>query len=80
MSTNNDEATSSADDSVLLTLDQLKALDDFYILSELGEGSYSTVLLASTKTNHKRYALKVCSKRKIQREKKVCFYLLLKLV
>jgi serine/threonine protein kinase len=70
------EIPSSSD--VLLTTPQLKTLDDFYILNEIGEGSYSTVYLASTKDKHKRCALKVCSKQKIQREKKVfCIFLLL---
>lgn len=58
---------------VHLTTSQLKTLNDFYILNEIGEGSYSTVMLASTKETHTRYALKMCSKMRIQREKKVCF-------
>lgn len=61
--------------------------DDFYILAELGEGfslkflfykiilgSYSSVYLASEKTSSNKFAIKVCSKRKIQREKKVFYF------
>jgi serine/threonine protein kinase len=69
------QATSSnnnaIDESLLLTPDQVQALKDFHILNEIGEGSFSTVYLASTKSKNMRCALKVCSKRKIQREKKV---------
>jgi serine/threonine protein kinase len=69
------QATSSNNDGVvdelLMTPDQLKTLKDFHILHEIGEGSFSTVYLASAKNTNMRCALKVCSKRKIQREKKV---------
>lgn len=68
--------SSSTNSDVLLTTSQLKTLNDFYILNEIGEGSYSTVYLASTKDKHNRCALKVCSKLRIQREKKVFFFLL----
>uniref|UniRef100_A0A915M8A2 non-specific serine/threonine protein kinase n=1 Tax=Meloidogyne javanica TaxID=6303 RepID=A0A915M8A2_MELJA len=33
--------------------------DDFYILAELGEGSYSSVYLASEKTTSNKFAIKV---------------------
>ncbi|KAI6176758.1 Serine threonine protein kinase-related domain containing protein [Aphelenchoides bicaudatus] len=56
---------------VLMSENQLKTLKDYNILHEIGEGSFSTVFLASTKINNVRCALKICSKRKIQREKKV---------
>lgn len=57
--------------NVLLTTNQMQTLDDFYILNEIGEGSFSTVFLVSTKSKKMRCALKVCSKKTIQREKKV---------
>lgn len=69
-----DEPSTSNDndeDKVLLTTAQLQSLSEFYILNEIGEGSFSTVFLASTKNKNLRCALKVCSKVKIQREKKV---------
>lgn len=58
------------DNGVLLTLDQLKSLQDFYVLHELGNGSFSNVLLASTKAKNEKVAIKVCNKRQILREKK----------
>lgn len=71
------QATSSNNDginvSVLITPDQLKTLKDFHILHEIGEGSFSTVYLALAKNQNMRCALKVCSKRKIQREKRVIY-------
>lgn len=48
-----------------------KSRDDFTFERILGEGSYSTVFLASEKTTKKKYALKVLDKRHIIREKKV---------
>ncbi|KAI6188615.1 3-phosphoinositide-dependent protein kinase 1 [Aphelenchoides besseyi] len=65
----------STQSNLQLTLNEMKSLEQFHILEELGEGSYSTVYLASTKKGEKRYALKICSKLKIQREKKVRFFL-----
>ena len=47
---------------------------DFLFLEELGEGSYSTVYLGSEKETHRRFAIKVCSKAQIVREKKVCIF------
>ncbi|KAI6201839.1 Non-specific serine/threonine protein kinase [Aphelenchoides besseyi] len=61
----------STQSNLQLTLNEMKSLEQFHILEELGEGSYSTVYLASTKKGEKRFALKICSKLKIQREKKV---------
>jgi 3-phosphoinositide dependent protein kinase-1 len=48
-----------------------KKKDDFQFERILGEGSYSTVFLATEKTSKKKYALKVLDKRHIIREKKV---------
>lgn len=59
------------ENGVLLTLDQIKSLEDFYVLSELGHGSFSNVLLASTKKKHEKVAIKVCNKHQVLREKKV---------
>ncbi|KAE9553121.1 hypothetical protein FO519_003674 [Halicephalobus sp. NKZ332] len=48
-----------------------KTKSDFLFLEELGEGSYSTVYLGSEKETHTRFAIKVCSKAQILREKKI---------
>nr|CAD2163390.1 unnamed protein product [Meloidogyne enterolobii] len=63
--------TNSLVNNLSETITTPRKKDDFYILAELGEGSYSTVYLASEKTSSNKFAIKVCSKRKIQREKKV---------
>ncbi|ODV97044.1 hypothetical protein PACTADRAFT_29183, partial [Pachysolen tannophilus NRRL Y-2460] len=44
---------------------------DFKFGKSLGEGSYSTVILATDKTTDKNYAIKVLDKRHIIKEKKV---------
>lgn len=44
---------------------------DFKFGKELGEGSYSTVILATDKISGKQYAIKVLDKRHIIKEKKV---------
>lgn len=53
--------------------DELRLLErkDFLFLEELGEGSFSTVFLASEKNTKKKFAIKVCFKAQIIREKKV---------
>ncbi|GME86280.1 unnamed protein product [Ambrosiozyma monospora] len=48
-----------------------KSIRDFKIGKELGEGSYSTVSLATDKTTGEQYAIKVLDKKHIIREKKV---------
>lgn len=48
-----------------------KKREDFQLDRLLGEGSYSTVFLATERTSRKKYALKVLDKRHIIKEKKV---------
>ena len=48
-----------------------KKRDDFRFGPTLGEGSYSTVVLACEKSSGKEYALKILEKRHIVKEKKV---------
>ncbi|EGP90945.1 uncharacterized protein MYCGRDRAFT_65163 [Zymoseptoria tritici IPO323] len=48
-----------------------KGVKDFKFGRTLGEGSYSTVLAATDRTNLKEYAIKVLDKRHIIKEKKV---------
>lgn len=48
-----------------------KKRDDFTFDKIIGEGSYSTVVLATEKTSKKQYAMKILDKRHIIREKKV---------
>ncbi|OWB69343.1 hypothetical protein B5S33_g3004 [[Candida] boidinii] len=48
-----------------------KSLKDFKIGKELGEGSYSTVMLATDLKTNKNYAVKILDKKHIIREKKV---------
>ena len=48
-----------------------KKRDDFRFGPTLGEGSYSTVVLACEKNTGKEYALKILEKRHIVKEKKV---------
>lgn len=48
-----------------------KSVKDFKFGKTLGEGSYSTVVLATDKSSGKNYAIKVLDKRHIIREKKV---------
>ncbi|KAL6451005.1 PKH2 Serine/threonine-protein kinase PKH2 [Candida maltosa Xu316] len=48
-----------------------RSVTDFKFGKELGEGSYSTVILATDKINAKQYAVKVLDKRHIIKEKKV---------
>lgn len=47
--------------------------NDFLFLEELGEGSFSTVFLASEKKTKRKFAIKVCYKSQIIREKKVTY-------
>lgn len=44
---------------------------DFLFLEELGEGSFSTVHLATEKATARKFAVKVCYKQQIMREKRV---------
>lgn len=48
-----------------------KGVRDFSFGQTLGEGSYSTVVLAQDRQNHKEYAIKILDKRHIIKEKKV---------
>lgn len=48
-----------------------RSVSDFKFGKELGEGSYSTVVLATDKKTNKNYAVKVLDKRHIIKEKKV---------
>ncbi|KAI5964025.1 PKH1 [Candida theae] len=48
-----------------------RSVTDFKFGKELGEGSYSTVILATDKITNKNYAVKVLDKRHIIKEKKV---------
>ena len=48
-----------------------KKREDFQFGPTLGEGSYSTVVLAREISTGKEYALKILEKRHIVREKKV---------
>lgn len=48
-----------------------KGVKDFKFDRVLGEGSYSTVFLATDKTNNKEYAVKVLEKKHIIKEKKI---------
>lgn len=50
---------------------------DFLFLEELGEGSFSTVFLVSEKSTKNKFAIKVCYKAQIIREKKVFLYFFL---
>ncbi|CAD5214924.1 unnamed protein product [Bursaphelenchus okinawaensis] len=61
----------SGDEDVLLTVSQQKSLADFCVLRELGSGSYSNVYFATSKSDGHKYALKICSKERISRERKV---------
>ena len=48
---------------------------DFKFGKELGEGSYSTVILATDKISGKQYAVKVLDKRHIiEKKSQVCQY------
>lgn len=48
-----------------------KGIKDFQLGKELGEGSYSTVVLATDIKTKKKYAIKILNKRHIIKEKKV---------
>uniref|UniRef100_A0AC34G199 Non-specific serine/threonine protein kinase n=1 Tax=Panagrolaimus sp. ES5 TaxID=591445 RepID=A0AC34G199_9BILA len=47
-----------------------KTPKDFLLLEELGEGSYSTVHIGCERTTSRKFAIKICSKLQILREKK----------
>ena len=49
----------------------LRSRADFLLLEELGEGSFSTVHLGVERATSRRFAVKVCHKQRILREKKV---------
>ena len=69
----------NTDDAVLITNSPgqsqtkivRKGIKDFKIGKELGEGSYSTVVLGTDINNGKQYAIKILNKRHIIKEKKV---------
>lgn len=48
-----------------------KSPSDFLFLAELGEGSFSTVHLAAERSTHRQFAIKVCHKKQIVRERKI---------
>ncbi|OXT10195.1 hypothetical protein B9K06_26525, partial [Bacillus sp. OG2] len=48
-----------------------KGINDFQLGKELGEGSYSTVVLGIDIQTKKKYAIKILNKRHIIKEKKV---------
>lgn len=48
-----------------------RTVEDFQFGKDLGEGSYSTVVLATDKITRKKYAVKILDKRHIIKEKKV---------
>ncbi|KAI1708489.1 protein kinase domain-containing protein [Ditylenchus destructor] len=50
---------------------QQRKRSDFLFLEELGEGSFSTVHLATEKSSSRKFAVKVCYKQQIIREKRV---------
>lgn len=64
-----------ADDSPKPKADQAggKKKEDFEFAKILGEGSYSTVVLAKDKSNGSKYAMKVLEKKHIIKEKKVAY-------
>ena len=49
---------------------QRKKEEDFYFGRVIGEGAFSTVYLCKEVSNTKEYAIKVCNKQLIMREKK----------
>ena len=49
---------------------QRKKEEDFYFGRVIGEGAFSTVYLCKEVSNMKEYAIKVCNKQLIMREKK----------
>lgn len=65
------KVTETADDGTTYTRIILRGTADFAFLKELGEGSYSTVMLAKDKHTEKLYAIKVLDKRHIVKEKKI---------
>lgn len=71
-STPQNESSSSSTDSVNPTVVPLvRKKEDFLLLAELGEGSYSTVHLGCERDTSRKFAVKICFKKKIIREKKV---------
>ncbi|CDK28900.1 unnamed protein product [Kuraishia capsulata CBS 1993] len=59
------------DDGVVSSRILRKTIKDFRLGKELGEGSYSTVVLATDKTTARQFAVKILDKKHIIREKKV---------
>uniref|UniRef100_A0A914Q1Q0 non-specific serine/threonine protein kinase n=1 Tax=Panagrolaimus davidi TaxID=227884 RepID=A0A914Q1Q0_9BILA len=47
-----------------------KSPKDFFLLEEIGEGSYSTVHIGCERKTSRKFAIKICSKLQIIREKK----------
>lgn len=64
-------SSTASDGSPTTNKANLKTRNDFLFLEELGEGSFSTVFLVSEKETRRRFAIKVCYKAQILREKKV---------
>lgn len=60
-------AVRTLDDDIVIK----RTVQDFVFGKELGEGSYSTVVLATDKHTSKQYAVKILDKRHIIKEKKV---------
>ncbi|ETI25354.1 hypothetical protein G647_02126 [Cladophialophora carrionii CBS 160.54] len=60
-----------APDGTVTTRPVKKGVKDFNFGQTLGEGSYSTVLAATDRSNGREYAIKVLDKRHIIKEKKV---------
>lgn len=46
---------------------------DFYFFEELGEGSFSTVYLVSERATKRHFAIKMCIKSQLIRERKVAY-------
>ncbi|XP_065176242.1 3-phosphoinositide-dependent protein kinase 1-like [Sycon ciliatum] len=62
-----------ADDNQKAKADVGKKKEDFEFAKILGEGSYSTVVLAKDKSNGQKYAMKILEKKHIIKEKKVAY-------
>ncbi|AOA68601.1 Serine/threonine-protein kinase [Komagataella phaffii CBS 7435] len=63
--------TTTDENGVTRTTVVKKSIKDFIMGKTLGEGSYSTVILAKDKSTKKKYAMKILDKRYIVNEKKV---------
>ena len=65
--------TNTSNDAIIITNSKVirKGIKDFKLGKELGEGSYSTVVLATDINTNNKYAIKILNKRHIIKEKKV---------